>query len=916
MSGISSQNKSDFALYPLAWLAVFFASGIFVANFLSLSIYIFVFVCLAGLCFAVIFINKNSATVFLSISCAALGGMCLQIERNAVAPDRLKNLYETKQFVSGEPLEITGILQGKPELAVGGFFIVLKTESAVYKNIERDISGNIRLFAAVSSEQIAAEYERLNLRYGTRTRVVCELRREDRFLNPGVNSQRAILDQKGMDASGVIKSPLLIENLGETQTFSPLDGFYESRQNLILEFKKHFSVPTAGILIASLLGNRYHLDKNTSQTFREGGTFHIVVISGLQITFIGGLIIWILRRFSGNRRVQFLAATVFLWIYTLTVGADVPVVRAALMFTILHFAYVIFRQPTLLNALGTSAFGLLVWRPSDLFDQSFQLTFICVTAIVAMAFPLLEKMRAIGEWHPNAATPVPPNCSGSLRKFCEMLYWSEEKWQREQSRSIWQCNLRKTPRAEKLERMKIQKLLRYVFEMLIISVIVQIWLTPLLVVYFHRLSLISVFLNIWIGLTMAIESIVALLAILFAQISFVFAAPFVWLTEILNRILLHAADPFIESGWASIRLPHYSGNLRIIYGVYFLPIVFLTFMVYRWKPFRLTENENSIFKSSKLSDFAAVKISLASLILLFAIIVFHPFSAPSADGRLHIDFLDVGQGDAALMTMPTGETLLVDGGGKPSFNSLYVKREAEDAELFEPDTQTIGESVVSPFLWQKGLDKVDFILATHADADHIQGLTDVARNFAVKAAIFGRTPQKDADFADLYNVLQKRKIPLQVVSQGDVLIFGDVKIEVLYPLKDDAPDAVSGNNNSVVLRVNYGARKILLTGDIEKETESELASAPEFVQTDVVKVAHHGSKTSSTQEFVNQSGAKLAVISVGRESPFGHPKPEIVARWKDSGARVLTTGENGTISVSTDGDDLQLRTFSGKPVYR
>ncbi|MGI8470221.1 MAG: DNA internalization-related competence protein ComEC/Rec2 [Pyrinomonadaceae bacterium] len=914
MSVVASQKKPDFSHYPLAWLAVFFALGIFIGNFFAASIYIFIVGCLLAAISTIIFFKQKSATVFLVVSFAALGAMCLQIEKSSIAPDRLKILYDKNEFVSGEPIEITGVLQGKPELAVGGFFLELKSESVTRKNAERKVSGNIRLFAAVFNEQIAAEYEQLDLHYGARLRVACELRREDRFLNPGVASQKAILDQKELDASGVIKSPLLIENLGETKTFAPLDWFYESRQNLILEFKKYFSVPTAGVLIASLLGNRFHLDKTTAEKFRQGGTFHIVVISGLQITFIGGLAIWILRRFTKNRWAQFLSASVFLWIYTITVGADVPVARAALMFTILHFARVIFRQSSLLNALGVSALILLVWRPSDLFDQSFQLTFVCVTAIIAMAFPLLEKMRAIGEWHPNAETPVPPNSAQSLKIFCETLYWSEANWRREQARSVWQCNLFKTARAEKLEQLKIQKILRYVFEMITVSVIVQAWLVPFLVIYFHRLSLISVFLNIWVGFLMAIESVVALLAVLFANISGIFAAPFIWLTEILNWFLLHLADPFIENDWASIRLPHYAGNLKIIYAVYFIPIIILTILIHCWKPFALKtmNDERGTLNFSRIIQRSAFIVYL----IFLAGIVFHPFSAARPDGRLRVEFLDVGQGDSALITMPTGETLMVDGGGKPNSNAQYVKREDEEPELFEPDTQSIGESVVSPFLWEKGLDKVDYILATHADTDHIQGLTDVARNFRVKAAMFGRTPSKDADFAELFTVLQKRGIPLQVVSRGEILEFGDVKVEVLYPIADDAPEAASDNNHSVVLRVNYGARKFLLTGDIEKEAENELLDLPESIQTDVVKVAHHGSRTSSTQNFVNASKARLSVISVGRESPFGHPKPEIVERWKNASAKVLTTGENGTISLSTDGRDLQMRTFIGKVFYR
>lgn len=154
------------------------------------------------------------------------------------------------------------------------------------------------------------------------------------------------------------------------------------------------------------------------------------------------------------------------------------------------------------------------------------------------------------------------------------------------------------------------------------------------------------------------------------------------------------------------------------------------------------------------------------------------------------------------------------------------------------------------------------------------------------------------------------------LSRNDVINFGNVKIEVLYPNRDENMEAVYDNNHSIVLRVIYGERKFLLTGDIEKETEAELVNMPEFLQTDVVKVAHHGSKTSSIQNFVKAAQAKVAVISVGRESQFGHPKQEVVERWRLAGTKVLTTGENGTINISTDGRDLQLKTFNGNPIYR
>lgn len=918
-------SNPNFSQYPLPWLAIFFAFGILIGNWLELAWQIYLLVCLISAVFTIIFFRHRLAIIFLFVSFAAVGGLCFQVENQTLAPNRVKILYENNELVSGEPVEITGSLQSKPESAVGGFFLLLKSESLIYKGVEGKVSGNIRLFAPVLNEQISQEYEQLQLRHGTKIRVGCHLRRGSKYLNPGSISFEELLDQKELDATGIIKSPLLIERLAEPKNFQPLGWIYEIRRDLIFEIKRNFSVPTAGTLIASLLGNRYHLDKNTSEIFREGGIFHLLVISGLHITFIGGLTVLIVRLFTRRRLWQFLISNAFLWLYSLAVGAQIPVIRAALMFTILHFAYVIFRQSNLINALGASALILLLWRPADLFDQSFHLTFISVLAIVAMAFPMLEKFRGIGAWRPSAETPVPPACSKKLKIFCEALYWSEAEWRREQTHSIWEAKLFKTPYAQKLERLRLQKILRYVFEMILVSAIVQAWLVPFMVVYFHRISLAGIFLNIWAGMLMAFLSLIAISAVIIAQASQILALPFIKLTELANRILINFGGWFVENDWASIRLPHYAGNMKAVYVLYFLPLIVVTIYLHKWKPFRLTENGKRKTENENLKLFAfkfsfesisSLKWSFFVLAVFFSIIVFHPFSAPTPDGRLRIDFLDVGQGDSALITMPTGESLLVDGGGKVNFNSLYVLREDEEPELFEPDVQRIGETVVSAFLWEKGYDRVDYILASHADADHIQGLSDVARNFQVGAAIFGRTPVEDVDFAELYSILTKRNIPVSLVSQGESLDFGEVKIEIIYPYRDESAAAVSDNNHSIVLCVNYRNRKFLFTGDIERETERELIENTDLLQADVVKVAHHGSKTSSTQEFVKATQSKVAVISVGRESPFGHPKPEVVERWKMAGAKVLTTGENGTVSFSTDGQDLQLKTFSGKPIFR
>ncbi|MBX7174313.1 MAG: ComEC/Rec2 family competence protein [Pyrinomonadaceae bacterium] len=904
----SPQVSANFTLYPLAWLASFFALGIFIGKFLDISWQISFAVTLISVILTFIFINKNFAIVFLFLSFTSLGGLCLQVEKMSVAPDRLKVLFDSEKLKSGEPFEITGVSQNNPELAVGGFFLVIKSETIVSKGVEHNVSGNIRLFLPIRDEQIANEYEQLNIGYGTKLRVACEVRRQEKFQNPGGISNKEILDRQGIDATAIVKSPLLIENLGKTRTFAPFEWLAERRQNLIIEFKKHFSVSTAGVLIASLLGNKYHLDKTTSESFREGGTFHILVISGLQITFIGGLAILLLRQFTRNRFWQFLLSTLFLWAYTIAVGADAPVTRAALMFTVWYFAFVVFRQGTLLNTLAASALALLFWQPSSLFDQSFQLTFMCVLAIVAMSVPLLERLQSIGKWHPSAETPIPPNVPNWLKTLCESLYWSEKNWQKELTRNVWQCNLFKTPYAEKFERWRLQKVFRYVFETILVSLIVQSWLIPFGVIYFHRISVFSILLNVPVGALIAIESLTAIISVFVAQLSEILAAPFIWATEILNWLILHITLFVIGFDWSSFRLPHYAGQLKVVYLLYFLPIFALTFLLLKWSPFSLKfKIQNSKFK---------IRIALVSFLIFLSIIIFHPFSAPNPDGKLHVDFLDVGQGDSALVTMPTGETLLIDGGGKMNFNKVYVQREDEEPELFEPDVQNIGETVVSNFLWERGYSKIDFLLATHADTDHIQGLTDVARNFSINSAIVARTPFQDEDFADFYKVLERKNVPLTILKRGDVFNFGGAKIEVLSPNSTENLDSKWENNESIVLRIIYGETSFLLTGDAEKEAENAMLQTPESLKANVVKAGHHGSRTSSTQNFIAATKAKLTIISVGKESPFGHPHEEVVERWKNSGAKVMTTGENGTISIISDGKSLRIENYLRTQTFR
>jgi competence protein ComEC len=638
------------------------------------------------------------------------------------------------------------------------------------------------------------------------------------------------------------------------------------------------------------LGDQHFLDRQTSEVFRDGGTFHVLVISGLHITFIGGLTVWLVSYWIRRRTFQFVVASSFLWAYTIAVGAEVPVVRASIMFTIVLFSRVVYRRGSQLNAFGFCCLLLLVWRPADLFTASFQLTVVSVAAIVGCAFPLIEKLRAIGRWMPDADNPLPPNVSKSLGRFCEFLYWNNITWKIENSRQIWTANLFKPDHPTWLT---LRSLIAYVVEGLVVSVIVQIWMLPLVVFYFHRVSPVSVILNLWVGLFLSLESFCAVFAVLIGGASEWLATPLIGLAEVMNRLMMCVPSWFSDNGLASFRLPTYAGGLRSIYFFFCLSVVICAIQIFRWSPFDLISwsRRHRLFVAS----------SLVSTAVLGMIITLHPFSEPDPNGRLTVDFLDVGQGDSALVTFPNGATMLIDGGGRID----YGGGEGD----FEPDTRRIGEAVVSEFLWEKGYSHIDYLVATHADADHIQGLADVAKNFSVGSVLVGATPFDDRDFAEFMRVVVARSIPVNSVHRGDQFDVGGTRIQIFSP-RADIPPGISANNSSVVTKLSYGDVRILLTGDIEREVETELLLDPSCdLAADIVKVPHHGSRTSSTEAFVHRVRAGTAVISVGRRSPFGHPHAEVVARWRAGGAYVMTTGEKGTITVSTDGSGVELHRF-------
>jgi competence protein ComEC len=274
----------------------------------------------------------------------------------------------------------------------------------------------------------------------------------------------------------------------------------------------------------------------------------------------------------------------------------------------------------------------------------------------------------------------------------------------------------------------------------------------------------------------------------------------------------------------------------------------------------------------------------------FALLVWHPWPPTIAPRTLELTAIDVGQGDSLLVAFPNGRIMIVDGGGLLQFGRQRKSN---------LDT---GEDVVSPYLWSRGIRRIDVLVVTHLHADHAAGAPALIENFRPREIWTGANPapaviQRAARFH--IPVIERRASP--------VFEYGGATIEILSP-PTDYVTSKSPNNDSLAFRIGYGAHHFLLTGDMERPMEARLLSDGRDLHADVLKVGHHGSKTSTTQSFLDAVSPSIGVISDGFENSFGHPHPDVLARLAGRHSAILRTDRDGLVTIRSDGRRISMET--------
>lgn len=654
--------------------------------------------------------------------------------------------------------------------------------------------------------------------------IRAELKRPQSYLSPGSFDYSQYLARKNIWITGKIRTPLFVRKLANEKTIPEKIKYFPEklRQNISRKISRTVAPNLEGLYRAILLGDRSGVDKSLQEQFKASGVMHILAISGIHMGILGALLFFL---FQHSLK----------WSETLLLKLKIKKTAALLSLPIL----LLYSSITGLNApvIRAVIMSSIVLAALCIDRKKSSPELFCGAALAILLFSPLQLFTASFQL--------------SFAAVAAILF-------------ILPCLKKIVSSSGEMEKPHSFMALTgaWLASALLVSLIAVLATAPISLYYFNRISLVGPIANL------VIEPLICLWSLLFGFLSL----PFLFIIPPLGNFLLQTGSHGLA---AALQCVHFFAALP--FSDVYLPtppvplILFYYFSLYM------------LFICRKMERFIP---SLALGCCLLFYLAPSLFDIRPADRKFSISYLDVGQGSAAFLTLPSGYRLLIDGGG-----SSYL-------------STTVGRRVIAPYLWQKGISRIDAIIITHPDADHYNGLPFIVEHFSPSVIWVNTFSGHDHLFSRFLQKARMKKIKVQLAKSGEFL--EETRKIRCIANTTSWPGGRKGKNNGLIIRTVGEKFSSLFPGDIGKKTEYSLLNRNLSLQSDILLSPHHGSATSSSERFLEKVSPRIMVVSAGKTRKKYFPSPGLQQLCQKKDITMLTTARHGTIEIIEDGDGYAL----------
>ena len=580
-----------------------------------------------------------------------------------------------------------------------------------------------------------------------------------------------------------------------------------------------------------ILGDTTALDEELKEKFQIANISHVLAVSGMHIVYIVIGIEIVFKKWLGKRHVKYVVIIGLVFYMALT-GYTSSIVRAGIMGMMNIVAFLVYRKNDIWTSIAISLGIILIQNPYVITGVGLQLSYLGTIGII-----LFNK---------------------SIKQYFDNIKWIKNNISIKRSKRISQI----------VENLK---------DMIAVTLSAQLMILPVMLYHFNMIGIYFVITNILVSIVTG--------PIMFLSVIFVFSS-FIQLqiSQFISIFLSLGIKCFIQISnlanlpFSKIYVPTPSILFIIIYYIAIL-VGNQIYRIYTSKylnttqtrvknlialmKYKLYEKKKKIRKIyQKILKERNVKVFIVKTykIIFFIVFLVGIYQFPK---NLEIHFLDVGQGDSCFIITPNHKTILIDGGGSTS------------------NTFDVGKDTLIPYLLDKGYTKLDYILISHFDQDHVGGILPILEEFKVGQVFITKQEEKSENYETFLEIVKEKNLKVREVKAGDKITIGEVTFHILWPMEKQIEENIL-NNNAMVMKLQYKSFSMLFTGDIEEVAEKKILDTYknhlDMLKATVLKVAHHGSKSSSTEEFLKAVNSKVAIIGVGENNMFGHPNNAVLER--------------------------------------